>query len=164
MFMFMIYFIEIMLKKMIFLTFLASFFMMINSNHPMMMGILIIIQSIFVAINLSLNLNFNWFSYMLFMIYLGGILMLFSYIISISFSKQPLLKVNPIFFMIILLTVFYTQNESFLEFKKMKISKLLIALYNINNKLTLFLMAFLFFIMTSVIFITENEKMSLKKK
>nr|AIA77264.1 NADH dehydrogenase subunit 6 [Frankliniella occidentalis] len=148
---------------MIFLTFLTSFFMMINSNHPMMMGILIIIQSVFMAINLSLSFNFNWFSYMLFMIYLGGILMLFSYIISISFSKQPLMKKNPIFLSLMLLTIFYTQKESFLEFKKMKISKMLIVLYDNNSKLTLFLMAFLFYIMTGVIFITENEKMSLKK-
>ena len=64
---------------------------------------------------------------------------------------------------LILLTIFYTQKERFLEFKKIKIRKILIVLYDNNSKLTLFLIAFLFYIITGVIFITENEKISLKK-
>ena len=73
------------------------------------------------------------------------------------------MKKNPIFLRLILLTIFYTQKERFLEFKKIKIRKILIVLYDNNSKLTLFLIAFLFYIITGVIFITENEKISLKK-
>nr|WKD81646.1 NADH dehydrogenase subunit 6 [Frankliniella intonsa] len=157
--------ISFILKGTIISLFILSYIFMMSLKNPMTMGILVIFQSVFLAVLSSMKFNFNWFSFLLFLIYLGGILMIFSYIISISLSDKPIEKFKPWMIMLFLLSMsLFSEKESFLEFKKIKLPKLIFSIYSEMKSFTVFLMILLFMIMTSVILITEKQMLNLKKK
>nr|YP_010004129.1 NADH dehydrogenase subunit 6 [Prioneris clemanthe]QNR01235.1 NADH dehydrogenase subunit 6 [Prioneris clemanthe] len=56
-------------------------------NHPLAMGMLILIQTMFVSLLMGLYLNTYWFSYILFLIFMGGLLVLFIYVSSIASNE-----------------------------------------------------------------------------
>nr|WKD82374.1 NADH dehydrogenase subunit 6 [Frankliniella intonsa] len=157
--------ISFILKGTIISLFILSYIFMMSLSNPMTMGILVIFQSVFLAVLSSMKFNFNWFSFLLFLIYLGGILMIFSYIISISLSDKPIEKFKPWMIMLFLLSMsLFSEKESFLEFKKIKLPKLIFSIYSEMKSFTVFLMILLFMIMTSLILITEKQMLNLKKK
>lgn len=61
----------------ILLTFPVIFIML---SHPISIGLLILLQTLLIAIFTGAQSNNFWFSYILFLVFLGGILILFSYI------------------------------------------------------------------------------------
>nr|AML26304.1 NADH dehydrogenase subunit 6 [Hydrophilidae sp. BMNH 1274334] len=85
--------------------------MMIFSKHPMSMGMILLIQVINTALITGLLTNNFWFSYILFMIMIGGMLVLFIYMTSIAsnekfkFSKIILLSFISIMTLIMLYTL-----------------------------------------------------------
>nr|AXS66088.1 NADH dehydrogenase subunit 6 [Elateroidea sp. 9 KM-2017] len=63
-------------------------FMFISANHPLSMGLILLIQvSIVSMITGIMALNY-WFSYILFMIMVGGMLVLFIYMTSIAANEK----------------------------------------------------------------------------
>nr|YP_009757483.1 NADH dehydrogenase subunit 6 [Bruchidius uberatus]QIM59430.1 NADH dehydrogenase subunit 6 [Bruchidius uberatus] len=57
-------------------------------KHPLSMGLILLIQTIMTALMTGLmNLNF-WFSYILFLIMIGGLLILFIYMTSIASNEK----------------------------------------------------------------------------
>nr|AML26084.1 NADH dehydrogenase subunit 6 [Staphylinidae sp. BMNH 1274255] len=77
-------------------------------NHPMTMGLTLLIQTITIALITGfMNLNF-WFSYILFLIMVGGLLVIFIYMTSIASNEMfsynsKLLLINFSFFFMIML-------------------------------------------------------------
>nr|AXS65448.1 NADH dehydrogenase subunit 6 [Coleoptera sp. 21 KM-2017] len=62
--------------------------MFISMNHPLTMGLTLILQSINIAIITGLtNLSF-WFSYIIFLIMVGGMLILFMYMTSVASNEK----------------------------------------------------------------------------
>nr|AMJ17230.1 NADH dehydrogenase subunit 6 [Acraea epaea] len=66
-------------------------FMMLTS-HPLALGILILIQTFFICVLSGMLVNTYWFSYILFLIFVGGILVMFIYVSSIA--SNELFKIN----------------------------------------------------------------------
>nr|YP_009473437.1 NADH dehydrogenase subunit 6 [Choristoneura occidentalis biennis]AVI57908.1 NADH dehydrogenase subunit 6 [Choristoneura occidentalis biennis] len=68
--------------------------MMMNSilmfymNHPLSMGLMILIQTIFICLLSGMLINTYWFSYILFLTFLGGLLVLFIYVSSIASNEM----------------------------------------------------------------------------
>nr|YP_010288424.1 NADH dehydrogenase subunit 6 [Hypolimnas misippus]UKO32965.1 NADH dehydrogenase subunit 6 [Hypolimnas misippus] len=62
-------------------------------NHPFSMGLMLLIQTLFMCILSSMLINTYWFSYILFLIFLGGLLVLFIYVSSIA--SNELFKISP---------------------------------------------------------------------
>nr|YP_004425054.1 NADH dehydrogenase subunit 6 [Calinaga davidis]ADU86253.1 NADH dehydrogenase subunit 6 [Calinaga davidis] len=56
-------------------------------NHPISMGLLILLQTFLMCIFLGMLVNSYWFSYILFLIFLGGLLVLFIYVSSIASNE-----------------------------------------------------------------------------
>nr|UBA16556.1 NADH dehydrogenase subunit 6 [Limenitis homeyeri] len=56
-------------------------------NHPLAMGILILIQTLFTCLISGMLINTYWFSYILFLIFLGGLLVLFIYVSSVASNE-----------------------------------------------------------------------------
>nr|ADO60480.1 NADH dehydrogenase subunit 6 [Peploptera acromialis] len=57
-------------------------------NHPLSLGVMLLIQTILIALISGLmNLNF-WFSYIVFLIMIGGMLVLFIYMTSIASNEK----------------------------------------------------------------------------
>nr|YP_010002937.1 NADH dehydrogenase subunit 6 [Gonocephalum sp. MT-2015-Zz052324]ANT72394.1 NADH dehydrogenase subunit 6 [Gonocephalum sp. MT-2015-Zz052324] len=72
----------------------------ISMNHPLSAGMILLINTITISlITGNLNQNF-WFSYILFLILIGGMLILFMYMTSIASNEK--FKTNPMMVMIIM--------------------------------------------------------------
>nr|YP_010616534.1 NADH dehydrogenase subunit 6 [Vagrans egista]WAU48168.1 NADH dehydrogenase subunit 6 [Vagrans egista] len=56
-------------------------------NHPLSMGLMILIQTLFICIYSGMMINTYWFSYILFLIFLGGLLVLFIYVSSVASNE-----------------------------------------------------------------------------
>nr|YP_009938390.1 NADH dehydrogenase subunit 6 [Lethe titania]QNU07809.1 NADH dehydrogenase subunit 6 [Lethe titania] len=69
-----------------FMVILVSIFMFFI-NHPITMGLLILLQTLFICLLLGMLINSYWFSYILFLVFLGGLLVLFIYVSSIASNE-----------------------------------------------------------------------------
>nr|YP_009759751.1 NADH dehydrogenase subunit 6 [Phauda flammans]QIQ56362.1 NADH dehydrogenase subunit 6 [Phauda flammans] len=77
-------------------------------NHPMSIGLMILIQTFLTCLLSSMMIKTYWFSYILFLTFLGGLLVLFIYISSIA--SNEMFKISSImilfFFMLFLISMF----------------------------------------------------------
>nr|WKW89315.1 NADH dehydrogenase subunit 6 [Scirtothrips hansoni] len=134
------------MSTMSFLILVTSYIFIFFSNHPLIIGMMVILQAGIYAFIMSLKFKFSWFSFMIFMIYLGGILMLFSYIISITFSEEKILKKSKkSFFLMTVFAIlmpffFFTKKESLLLINKMKINFILSASFSSSWKISMFML------------------------
>nr|YP_009913184.1 NADH dehydrogenase subunit 6 [Lelecella limenitoides]QLJ92996.1 NADH dehydrogenase subunit 6 [Lelecella limenitoides] len=75
-------------------------------NHPFSMGLMILIQTLLTCLLSSMLINTYWFSYILFLIFLGGLLVLFIYVSSIASNELFKISIfNKSFFFIIFFIV-----------------------------------------------------------
>nr|ARB50179.1 NADH dehydrogenase subunit 6 [Rhombodera sp. FY-2017] len=75
-------------------------------NHPLSMGLILFLQTISMCLISGLMSLSFWFSYVLLLIYLGGMLVLFMYVTSLA-SNEMFFYSNKIFFTIIFLPLFF---------------------------------------------------------
>nr|AII02434.1 NADH dehydrogenase subunit 6 [Drepana arcuata] len=90
------------MTKMI-LSYLLIFFSMImmKMNHPLSMGMMIIIQTMLICLLSGMLIKTYWFSYILFLIFLGGMLVMFIYVSSIASNEFFKMELNMKLFMFI---------------------------------------------------------------
>nr|YP_009968800.1 NADH dehydrogenase subunit 6 [Arria pallida]QNC71423.1 NADH dehydrogenase subunit 6 [Arria pallida] len=75
-------------------------------NHPLSMGLILFSQTIMMClISGSMSLNF-WFSYILLLMYLGGMLILFMYVTSLA-SNEMFFYSNKIFSLMTMLPIMF---------------------------------------------------------
>lgn len=79
--------------------------------HPLAIGLILLIQTLLICLITGLLAKSFWFSYILFLIFLGGILVLFIYVTSLAsneiFSLSIKLTLTSLLFIIINLLIFY---------------------------------------------------------
>nr|YP_010853266.1 NADH dehydrogenase subunit 6 [Deilephila elpenor]WGM81658.1 NADH dehydrogenase subunit 6 [Deilephila elpenor] len=78
------------LSMLIFLLSMMMYFM----NHPLSMGMLILIQTLMTCLLSGMLIKTYWFSYILFLTFLGGLLVLFIYMSSIASNEMFSLSNN----------------------------------------------------------------------
>nr|WRO44972.1 NADH dehydrogenase subunit 6 [Prothemus sanguinosus] len=148
-------------------------------SHPLSMGLNLLIQTIAIAMITGLmSLNF-WISYLLFLVMVGGMLILFMYMTSIasnekfSFSKMLLLISMMFFTLICLLLVlnpklnfFPMKNLDSIEFMKFSIYELSPNKYFINNSkfILSILIIYLFITLIAIVNISKNSLGPLRQK
>nr|YP_009127951.1 NADH dehydrogenase subunit 6 [Umalia orientalis]AJF14604.1 NADH dehydrogenase subunit 6 [Umalia orientalis] len=69
------------------ITLIVSFFFT-RMTHPLSMGLMLLLQTILVCLSAGVSTYSFWFSYILFLIFLGGMLVLFIYVASLA-SNEP---------------------------------------------------------------------------
>nr|AVE15486.1 NADH dehydrogenase subunit 6 [Hestiasula sp. JZ-2017] len=75
-------------------------------NHPLSMGLILLVQTIMMSlISGSMSMSF-WFSYILLLIYLGGMLVLFMYVTSLA-SNEMFFYSNKIFLMTMMMPIIF---------------------------------------------------------
>nr|YP_010952616.1 NADH dehydrogenase subunit 6 [Sphingulus mus]WMQ52962.1 NADH dehydrogenase subunit 6 [Sphingulus mus] len=83
--------------------------MMYFLNHPLSMGLLILIQTLMTCMLSGMMIKTYWFSYILFLTFLGGLLVLFIYVSSIAsnelFTLSNNMKIIIIMFSIFLIII-----------------------------------------------------------
>nr|AYN60857.1 NADH dehydrogenase subunit 6 [Limenitis doerriesi] len=108
--------------KMILSIFLISISILLYFiNHPLAMGILILIQTLFTCLISGMLINTYWFSYILFLIFLGGLLVLFIYVSSVAsnelFKIHFIEKFSYIYIIFIMIfSILYKNNLIWMNF------------------------------------------------
>nr|YP_009442869.1 NADH dehydrogenase subunit 6 [Moduza procris]ATP01344.1 NADH dehydrogenase subunit 6 [Moduza procris] len=90
-------------------------------NHPITMGLLILIQTLLTCLLSGMLINTYWFSYILFLVFLGGLLVLFIYVSSVA--SNELFKINLIskfsffyIFFIMIFSILFKNNLTWMNF------------------------------------------------
>nr|YP_010326905.1 NADH dehydrogenase subunit 6 [Eligma narcissus]UNP54153.1 NADH dehydrogenase subunit 6 [Eligma narcissus] len=134
-----------MTKMFISMLLMLNSFMMLFLNNPLSMGIMILIQTLLTCLISGMMIKTYWFSYILFLTFLGGLLVLFIYVSSIAsneiFSNSFNLKYT---FLIFILMIIFTSMIFFNNIKWMNLSfnedmtnLKLIFFFNNENKINL---------------------------
>nr|WLS55601.1 NADH dehydrogenase subunit 6 [Meroplius fukuharai] len=155
-------------------TFITSF-IFIQMNHPLAMGLMLLIQTLLICLMTGLITKSFWFSYILFLIFLGGMLVLFIYVTSLAsnemFSFSIKLLISSILFIIFSCMIMWIMNNLFMtslfsnnEMESMNYmnsffpenSLFLYKLYNYPiNFMTILLMNYLLITLIAVVKITK---------
>nr|YP_010417853.1 NADH dehydrogenase subunit 6 [Hypolimnas anthedon]USF18012.1 NADH dehydrogenase subunit 6 [Hypolimnas anthedon] len=126
-----------MIKMFLSLSLIMTSIFMFFLNHPFSMGLMLLIQTLFMCVLSSMLINTYWFSYILFLIFLGGLLVLFIYVSSIAsnelFKTSPFNKMFIFYlFMLIIISFLFKNNLYWMNF-------------SFNDEMSNFFNLFLFF-------------------
>nr|ASM82615.1 NADH dehydrogenase subunit 6 [Amphinemura sp. FS-2017] len=144
-------------------------------SHPLAMGMMLLLQTVIISILTGMIAQSFWFSYILFLVFLGGLLVLFIYVTSLASNEMftlsttalmPLIVGAPILMAAILITdssllVTSTSNFESLSFMSTALyqeeaTNSLTKLYNTPTSLiTLTLVMYLFLTLIAVVKITK---------
>uniref|UniRef100_UPI002176B858 NADH dehydrogenase subunit 6 n=1 Tax=Paegniodes cupulatus TaxID=747259 RepID=UPI002176B858 len=165
----------------LFSSLLVSFIFM-TMNHPLAMGLVLLCQTLLLSLLTGLFASTFWFSYILFLVFLGGMLVLFIYVTSLasnemfSISSKALLlsgfSLSVILFSVLLNdpTIWSSpnssdQSSSFILTLSTTISGLLIKLYSApTHLLTLLLVIYLFLTLVAAVTVTNIYEGPLRSK
>nr|SSW93817.1 NADH dehydrogenase subunit 6 [Papilio machaon] len=135
-----------MMKMFLSLLIIMFSIIMLFLNHPLSMGLMILIQTLIICLLSGMLINSYWFSYILFLVFLGGLLVLFIYVSSVAsnelFNMNFFLK-NIMFFLLIMslfLSFNYMNNLNWLNFSfnyEMKNMMNFFIFFNNENKINL---------------------------
>nr|WJK72303.1 NADH dehydrogenase subunit 6 [Crocothemis servilia servilia] len=152
---------------------MSVIFMIMNSllfssmSHPMNMGIILLLQTMMMSIMMGLMSYTSWFSYILFLVFLGGMLVLFIYMTSIASNemfKKSFYFMTAIgmmmiiaMLMLLLLDPFMIVNPTMMEYESPNHIKMLMSpLYNSpSSNITMFMVMYLFLTLIVVVSITK---------
>nr|WFP43315.1 NADH dehydrogenase subunit 6 [Sanaa intermedia] len=147
-------------------------------KHPLSMTLTIICQTLIMALLMSLTTKTFWMSYILFLVFLGGMLILFLYITSLTPNElfTPYTTLSPFILSLIIMVFFmmisftdqlswnmissnmdkYSMQESNLLISYMNQHLMLIKLYNTPTSiLTLTLVLYLLLTLIAIVKITN---------
>nr|YP_010472694.1 NADH dehydrogenase subunit 6 [Pygospila tyres]UVH65819.1 NADH dehydrogenase subunit 6 [Pygospila tyres] len=136
-----------MLKMFLSLLIILFSFMMLFLYHPLSMGLMILIQTLLICLVSGIMMSTYWFSYILFLTFLGGLLVLFIYVSSIASNEMFKISFNMkiMFFMsvsiIFMLSLFWMNNLNWMNFNinnlEMKNFFNMFLFFNNENKINL---------------------------
>nr|YP_010999278.1 NADH dehydrogenase subunit 6 [Synorthocladius bifidus]WPM93124.1 NADH dehydrogenase subunit 6 [Synorthocladius bifidus] len=153
-------------------------------KHPLAMGLMLLIQTLIICLLSGFVTKTFWFSYILFLIFLGGMLVLFIYVTSLasnemfnfsikifSFSLLILMLNFILFFFVdknLIMNYLYnmeTKNITLLKSYFLENSIMMNKLYNFPiNLITIMLMIYLFLTLIAVVKITNIFEGPLRPK
>nr|AXS66248.1 NADH dehydrogenase subunit 6 [Tenebrionoidea sp. 2 KM-2017] len=146
-------------------------------THPLSLGLILLMQTLVISL-ITGNFSFNfWFSYIVFLILIGGMLILFIYMTSVASNEK--FSVNPLIFptsllTIILSTILINKYLNFLQLTNNETLQFLIN-NNINismtkfinfpaNVILTFMIIYLFITLIAVVKITDLKHGPLRQK
>nr|YP_009654781.1 NADH dehydrogenase subunit 6 [Molipteryx lunata]YP_010995006.1 NADH dehydrogenase subunit 6 [Molipteryx fuliginosa]QCI09336.1 NADH dehydrogenase subunit 6 [Molipteryx lunata]WOZ14014.1 NADH dehydrogenase subunit 6 [Molipteryx fuliginosa] len=141
-------------------------------SHPISMGIMIILQTIITSVVIGLSMGSFWFSYIVMITVLSGILVLFIYMASTASNEKFHSSIKLLMFLTVLIAV-----TMYISYKYNKIINLtsifsteILSLNNLFNckfkLITLIMVLYLFFVMitiSSIVNISEGPLKIYKK-
>uniref|UniRef100_A0AB39A6S4 NADH-ubiquinone oxidoreductase chain 6 n=1 Tax=Harnischia turgidula TaxID=3231396 RepID=A0AB39A6S4_9DIPT len=176
-----------MMQNLMFILLIISALSFSLMNHPLSMGIMLMIQTLLIALFTGTLTKSFWFSYSLFLIFLGGMLILFMYMTSIASNEMFKFSVNmkmmsmmffilfSCFFFIFIFDfkmlffnkIFNIDNANLMEMKNLftENSLTLNKLYNFPmNIITILLINYLFLTLIATVKITNIFEGPLRPK
>nr|YP_010533961.1 NADH dehydrogenase subunit 6 [Condylostylus luteicoxa]UXX49975.1 NADH dehydrogenase subunit 6 [Condylostylus luteicoxa] len=154
---------------------IMSSLIFMQMNHPLAMGLMLLIQTLMISLASGIMAKSFWFSYIIFLVFLGGLLVLFIYVTSLasnemfSMSMKITLLILTFSFMtvMILLVLDFSIINSFMENSEMiqlsenqsyckENSLILSKIYNYpTNLLTIILINYLLITLIAIVKITN---------
>nr|YP_010725968.1 NADH dehydrogenase subunit 6 [Anopheles barbirostris]WDY83663.1 NADH dehydrogenase subunit 6 [Anopheles barbirostris] len=151
-------------------------FIFMQMKHPLSMGLMLLIQTFLTCLLTGIYVKTFWFSYVLFLIFLGGMLILFIYVTSLSsnemFSMSFSLTTLSLMIFSVLMMLFFFMDKSLteqfisnMEMEKISMMNNLInenilslnKMYNFpTNLITLLLINYLFLTLLVTVKITKK--------
>nr|AMX74014.1 NADH dehydrogenase subunit 6 [Scydosella musawasensis] len=135
-------------------------------KHPLSMGLMLMINTILISISTNLMNWTSWFSYLLFLIMVGGMLILFMYMTSIASNHKFLFNMNWIMLMTLspmiyimhnYLTKYY--NTNYKNYFNKYETELIIKITNFPNNIILaMVIIYLLITLIAVVKITNFKK------
>nr|YP_010274836.1 NADH dehydrogenase subunit 6 [Celaenorrhinus aspersus]UJV31526.1 NADH dehydrogenase subunit 6 [Celaenorrhinus aspersus] len=94
-----------MMKMLMSLIMIFMSLFMLFLKHPLSMGLMILIQTFMTCLISGLTSYTYWFSYILFLTFLGGLLVLFIYVASIASNEMFIFSIKNKIFMFLMFTI-----------------------------------------------------------
>nr|QTF76113.1 NADH dehydrogenase subunit 6 [Holarthrothrips indicus] len=150
---------------------------MVTETFPMMLGFYVLSQAFLYSILMSSLILYSWFSYLLFIIMLGGLLILFIYVISTINDEITNYKSSKMFLvflsLIMLLLSLYSKNSIMIlnntstlnKYSNMEMLNFiyLLPLMSVtNSKITIYMFLYLFLTMIVVVWTVDVNKSSMR--
>jgi len=87
-----------------------------SRSHPVLLIALILTQTIIICVTAWVKIKISWFSYILFLIFLGGLMVLFVYITSLASNELIVIDFNTYLWgiltnMLFILFLYFNLNE-----------------------------------------------------
>nr|YP_010586066.1 NADH dehydrogenase subunit 6 [Apsilochorema nigrum]UZZ43802.1 NADH dehydrogenase subunit 6 [Apsilochorema nigrum] len=89
---------------------------LLNFNHPLIMGLTVMVQTILISVLMGLIISSYWFSYILFLTFIGGLLILYIYVCSLAANEKFKFNITSIHFplmftiMIFIFSFYFMKN------------------------------------------------------
>nr|UJI65710.1 NADH dehydrogenase subunit 6 [Glossina austeni] len=117
-----------MIQWMLYSLLLVFNFIFMNMKHPLAMGLILLIQTTVICLTTGLIAKTFWFSYILFLVFLGGMLVLFIYVTSLASNEMFSFSVKLTLFSLLIFMLMMIINWT--------IDLNILQLMNLENKLT----------------------------
>nr|AVN67741.1 NADH dehydrogenase subunit 6 [Eurycotis opaca] len=158
-------------------TMMTSSITFMQMNHPLAMGLMLLLQTIIICMMSGFLSQSFWFSYVLFLVFLGGMLILFIYVTSLASNEMFYLSMKMLLAMMLLtmmmliftkLDIMYNNMEMLLHnnmyLTENEMMNSLTKLYNQpTNMITIMLASYLFLTLIAVVKITNISKGPLRQ-
>nr|AVN67752.1 NADH dehydrogenase subunit 6 [Eurycotis sp. B074] len=156
---------------------ITSSIMFMQMNHPLAMGLMLLTQTIIICLISGLLSQSFWFSYVLFLIFLGGMLILFIYVTSLASNEMFYLSMKMLLLMLLVFSTTLLMNKSIFMSNNMEmllynniylteneLMNSLMKLYNQpTNMITIMMASYLFLTLIAVVKITNISKGPLRQ-
>nr|QXG82955.1 NADH dehydrogenase subunit 6 [Tabanus haysi] len=117
-----------MYQIMIYLMSFISSIIFLQMNHPLAMGLLLLVQTFLICLMTGLFAKTFWFSYILFLTFLGGMLVLFIYVTSLASNEMFSLSMKLMMFTLYFISLVFLMT--------LFIDKTSLTSFFINNEMT----------------------------
>nr|YP_010596146.1 NADH dehydrogenase subunit 6 [Polididus armatissimus]WAJ48478.1 NADH dehydrogenase subunit 6 [Polididus armatissimus] len=124
-------------------------------KHPLSMGLMLILQTLMIAIITGMMINTFWFSYILIISILSGALVLFVYMASVASNEKFFTSSSMTMFMLIMLVISFIMNflVDQLSIVKMWSTSKMLENEQLTSLVKLFNMEYMFLTISIVIYL-----------
>nr|YP_010268845.1 NADH dehydrogenase subunit 6 [Halobates hayanus]UIG88224.1 NADH dehydrogenase subunit 6 [Halobates hayanus]UIG88228.1 NADH dehydrogenase subunit 6 [Halobates hayanus] len=159
--------------KMIFTIMIMMSTTMMMLKHPLSMGFNLILITFTSSITMSMWMKYTWYSYILVLVMLGGMLVLFMYMASIasneimkfSFKTMIMMMISIMIAMILLNEEMLSYNSIIIQTMDGQQNMSMMKLFNSKSSyITIMMALYLLMTMIYVIFITNTFEGPMRKK
>nr|AKM70259.1 NADH dehydrogenase subunit 6 [Aiceona himalaica] len=162
-----------MMKIIILLNIMFSIILLMMKS-PLKSNLIILSQSLLLTLVINLMNKTSWISFMLFILYMSGLMIIFLYISSIAFNESFKNKINyKLIYMFIIMTMLTINMNKNIIFENFNYENNLIFEDNFyfinmfilpNNLMIYFIMMILFFMLISIIWMLKMNKGPIRQK
>nr|ASM82838.1 NADH dehydrogenase subunit 6 [Cryptophyllium tibetense] len=157
--------------KILLMTNMTMNMMFMLMKHPLSMGITIMMQTMIVSMMSGMMFKSFWFSYILFLMYIGGMMIMFIYMTSLMPNMMFSMKYKTMIIIIMTMMLMYYIMNKYQQMSNMDMNQtneqnmMLIKMHmNPSNYNTIMLAMYLMYTMITVYNMTEYKKGTLKLK